>query len=142
MRRLRGTTVGILAALVSITAFTPALADVRLFTFPDGSISIVRRFVEKIVMEDTGPAPLAQILLPTTYPIGTQFRVQGNLAAIGGLGGTVTIYESAGTNGFSLTAAGTFNQTITLTAATDRLNILGASYTSAEFTSLTVDEVI
>ncbi|MEA3054121.1 MAG: hypothetical protein QOG72_3024 [Sphingomonadales bacterium] len=141
MRRLRGTGLGIAAALVAITAVTPAFADNRLFTFPDPAIVLVRRFAPQMIeMQDNGPAPYAQIVLPTTYPIGTQLRVRGTLAAIGGLGGTVFI--NGGGDIITLSTSGSFDQTVTLSTATDRLIINGYSYTSAQFTALTVDEVI
>ncbi|HET9639816.1 MAG TPA: hypothetical protein VFP12_11475 [Allosphingosinicella sp.] len=146
MRRLRGIGLGFAATLIAITAVAPALADNRLFTFPDPAIQLVRRFApQKLEMLDTGIGPMALINLPTTYPIGTQLRIQGNVAAIGGLSGIVVIYEYGLTSDPSrlvLTTTGPFDQVITITAPTNRIAVTGSTATSAEITALTIDEVI
>jgi hypothetical protein len=142
MRPLRGIGLGFAVALAAIIAPTPALADNRLFTFPDPAIYFVRQFApQKIEMLDTGPVPLARISLPATYPIGTQLRIQGSVAVIGGATGSFSIYPY-GTTGFNITAAGTFDQTITLADSTNEIIIYGHGRTSATITALTVDEVI
>ena len=141
MRRLRGSGLGFAAALVMLTSPTSALADVRLFTFPDPAIVVVRAVAQKIELLPS-PRPLFKVMLPTTYPAGTQFRIQGNLAALSGPTTTVIISEPAASSYFSLTANGAFDQTITLTASADYFSVFGMNYTTAEFTSLTIDEVI
>lgn len=145
MRRPLGIGLGIAVALIGITPVTPALADNRLFTFPDPALLLVRRFEpQKIEMLATGPGPMALITLPTTFPIGTQLRIRGNVAAIGGLSGVVTVYEygSSPASMFQLSSTGTFDQTITLQGATNQIAIIGATTTSAQITALTIDEVI
>lgn len=141
MRRLRGIGLGFAAALVAAAAPTPAVADNRLFTFPDPALTFYRYIAPlKIVMLSSGPSSLARVALPDTYPAGTQLRIQGNVAALGG-SGAFRIYTS-GTPVIIVTATGTFDQTITLTSASNEIIILSFGPTSAEITALTVDEVV